>query len=175
MTGNQYKADYFAKLAGVQVDHRAVEYHEIQSLDLKLVATEKAKAAYQALNKPVIIEDTALTIRSMGDLPGPLIKWFIEELGFEKLCRLADFDPDRSAVASSMYVCYDGKNLKYFSGELEGSIADHPSGTSGFGWNRTFIPAGQGLTLGEMPDVMFQEYYLKVKPLDKIGEFIRSL
>ncbi len=175
VTGNQHKADYFAQLAGVVIDHKAVEYHEIQSLDLKEVATEKARAAYKMLKRPVIIEDTALTIHSMGKLPGTYIKWFIEELGFEKLCRLADIDPNRSASCSSLYVYFDGKKHTYFGGELKGAIADHPRGASGFGWNRTFVPEGQNLTLGEMPNETFKKYYLKVKPLDKVGEFIRKL
>lgn len=175
VTGNQHKADYFARLAGVSIEHHAVDIPEIQSLDLKAVATDKARGAYEVLKRPVIIEDTALAITSMGRLPGTFIKWFIEELGFEKLCRLVDFQTDRSAVCTSIYVYYDGKKYHYFSGELKGSIADHPRGTSGFGWNRAFIPEGQDLTLGEMPEEVFRKYYLQVKPLDEVGNFIRNL
>lgn len=175
VTGNANKAKYFSELIGLPIDHHAGEGHEIQSLDLREIAEHKAKLAYAQLGKPVIVEDVSLVINCLGKLPGPFIKWFIEELGLERICRLADADKNRKAVASSVYIYYDGQLLKYFEGSLEGIIADHPSGDSGFGWNPTFIPHYSDKTLAEMDDKTFKEAYLQIKPISEVGEFLSSL
>jgi XTP/dITP diphosphohydrolase len=35
-------------------------------------------------------------------------------------------------------------------GTVEGLLALHPRGTSGFGWDAVFVPKGEGRTFGEM-------------------------
>ncbi len=175
VTGNANKAKYFSELIGLPIEHQAVEGHEIQSLDLREVAEHKARLAYEQIKKPVIVEDVSLVINSMGRLPGPFIKWFIEGLGLEGICRLADVSPDRKAVASSVYAYYDGKILKIFEGSLDGTIASHPRGDSGFGWNPTFIPLSSTQTLGEMDDKNFKKAYLQIKPIKSLREFLQSL
>ena len=47
ITGNQSKADYFAKYLGISVDHRKVELDEIQSLNLREIVEHKVKQAYK--------------------------------------------------------------------------------------------------------------------------------
>lgn len=175
VTGNANKARYFSELIGMPVDYHSIEGHEIQSLDLKEIAKHKAKLAYKQLKSPVIVEDVSLVINCLGKLPGPFVKWFIEELGLEKICRLVDVDKNRGAVASSVYAYYDGDVLEYFEGSLNGTIADHPRGDSGFGWNPTFIPNGAKQTLGEMDDETFKKYYIQIKPLEQVAEFLSGI
>jgi non-canonical purine NTP pyrophosphatase (RdgB/HAM1 family) len=175
ITGNQHKAYYFAKLAGISIDHHGVDQPEIQSLDPHIVALEKAKTAFALLGHPVVVEDTALSIAALGKLPGTFIKWFIDELGLEKICRLADATSERAAAASSVIVYYDGHKPVFFDGGLPGSIPKHPKGDAGFGWNPIFIPAGQLLTLGQMEPHVFESYYLQIKPIAQVGKFLKSL
>ncbi|MBI2591983.1 non-canonical purine NTP pyrophosphatase [Candidatus Saccharibacteria bacterium] len=175
VTGNAKKAKYFSELIGIEVPHRAVAVHEIQSLDLREIAEYKVKLAYEQLSKPVIVEDVSLVIKAMGKLPGPFIKWFIDEIGLEGVCRLADVDQEREAVASSIYAYYDGQILKYFAGSLEGTIADRPRGGDGFGWNPVFIPHYSKQTLAEMDDQTFEEAYLQVKAINQLKNFLDKL
>jgi len=172
VTGNAHKAKYFTELVGHDIDHQLVDVPEIQSLSLEEVVTAKAKAAYKILKSPVIVEDTSLVISAMGQLPGTFIKWFLEEIGLEKLCRLADIDPKRRAVASSSFAYYDGNELELFYSSLEGTIAQEPRGDSGFGWNKVFIPKGETATMGEMNGVAFKEQYIKIKHFDGVKEFL---
>lgn len=175
VTGNAGKAKYFSELIGLPIERQSIEGHEIQSLDLEEIAEHKAKLAYSQIKLPVIVEDVALTITAMGKLPGPFIKWFIDEIGLEATCRLADIDKNRKAVASSVYAYYDGDILKYFGGSLEGTIADHPAGKTGFGWNPTFIPHYSKQTLAQMDDKTFKEAYLKIKSIYKLKDFLLTL
>ncbi len=174
ITGNAHKAKYFSELVGVDIPHKKVDVHEIQSLDAEEVVIAKAKAAYEILKKPVIIEDTSLVITAMNGLPGPFIKWFLDTLGAEKICRLADLSHDRGAVASAIFAYYDGKDMRLFPGSLHGRIADQPQGTSGFGWNVIFIPEGETKTLGEMDDKTFKMHYNKIKRFEELRSFLKA-
>lgn len=175
VTGNAHKAKYFSLLLGLSINHKKVDVPEIQSLDPILVVTAKAKAAYDVLQQPVIVEDTSLVIHALGKLPGTFIKWFLDELGTEKLCRLADSDTGRRATASCIFAYYDGVILKLFCGTADGTISTIPLGKSGFGWNTIFMPLGQPLTLGQMSESVFKQYYLQIKRFPELRQFIESL
>ena len=175
VTGNPNKVKYLSELIGIPIKHHVADVDEIQSLDLHAITAHKAKQAYEQLKVPVIVEDTALSINSMGGLPGPFIKWFEQELDYEGICRLADISPDRSAIASSVYTYYDGKTFKDFKGSLEGIIPSHPRGKSGFGWNPIFVPEGSNQTLGEMIDKDFKATYARIKMIKNVREFLRSI
>lgn len=175
VTGNVNKAKYFNDMVGRELPYAAVDTIEIQSLDITEVVTAKARAAYEQLGQPVLVEDTFLIFPLLGKLPGTLIKWFLEELGSEGLCRLVDRDPQRQAIAGAAFCYYDGTDLKVFKSQLEGTIAQEPLGDAGFGWNPVFIPAGQDLTLGQMDDQSFRHYYGQIKPFSAVRELLELL
>lgn len=175
VTGNANKAKYFESIVGKHIGFKSANVHEIQSLDLEEVVAEKAKAAYAAIGSPVLVEDTSLVINSLGKMPGPLIKWFLEEIGLEKICRLADISSDRSAIASAAFAFYDGKNIKVFAGSLSGTIPDRPLGNAGFGWNPIFTPKNSQKTMGQMDDAEFKKYYVQIKPFERVKEFLNEL
>lgn len=176
VTGNQNKADFLAKFLGYELAHHKLELDEIQSLDLKKIVERKVKQAYSIIKSPVLVEDIAFEIGALGRLPGPFIKWFIDEIGYERLCRLADLDPKRKAKTSVCYGYYDGENLKLFYGELNGSMPNHPRGEDGFGWNCVFIPNGQQKTNAEMNEQETQKYSLRTTTVyPELKKFLAGL
>lgn len=124
------------------------EIPEIQALDAKKVAEEKAKAAYAKVKKPVIVEDTALYLKAWNGFPGALIAWAIKTMGIEGICKFVG--KDRSAKAEACVTYYDGKKMRTFSGSIKGSIAREPRGADRFDWDRIFIPEGRSKTFAEM-------------------------
>ncbi len=174
ITGNQHKADYLAKWLGIELPHTKLDLTEIQSLDLKAVATHKAEAAYAQLGTPVLIEDVALTFHALGGLPGTLVKWFLEELGPAGLCKMLCGYVDRSATASIMYTLYDGKSAHYFEAHVQGSVAPEPRGSHGFGWNPVFIPAGFTKTYGEMTDEEVRPVNFRAQAIEKLKVYLQS-
>lgn len=172
ITGNANKAKYFSQIIGEPIRHQAVEVHEIQSLDLREVVAQKAKDAYAVIQSPVLVEDTSLVMNSLGRMPGTFIKWFLDELGLEKVCRLADISDDRSAHASAAFAYYDGKRLEFFVGGMDGTIPEHPRGDEGFGWNPIFIPETGDKTMGEMTEQEFERVYTQIKAFDKVKAFL---
>lgn len=150
ITGNAAKADQLARHLDMPVEHREIDLAEIQSLNLQDVVEHKAKEAYKFVGSPVLVEDTSLQLNALGKLPGPLIKWFLHELGNEGLCKLLDAYTDRTATAEVLFGVYDGKELKTYSGTANGTIAHSPKGEMGFGWDPIFIPNSSSKTWAEM-------------------------
>lgn len=173
ITGNQNKADYLAECLGFELPHTKIDLDEIQSLDLATVVTHKAMQAYEMLGTPVLVEDVSLEFCALGRLPGTFIKWYIEELGLNRLAELVA-SGNRSAVARGMFGYYDGHQLKLMAGELRGSIADSPRGTNGFGWDALFVPAGQSLTRAEMDNNADIITYKTIKPIDELRSFLED-
>jgi inosine triphosphate pyrophosphatase len=175
ITGNQDKADYLARYLGFPVNHEKVELEEPQTLDLREVVEYKARHAYSIVQKPILVEDQILTFHALGQLPGTFIKFFIDELGLEKLCMMLNNFDSRTATAACGMAYYDGKEFVYFEGELIGEIPKRPRGAGGFGWDAIFIPQGYDITRAEMNEEDDRKTYLQIKPLAQVKEFLESL
>ncbi len=174
ITGNQHKADYLAKWLHMPIMHQKVDLPEIQSLDLREVVEDKARRAYEIVKKPVLVEDVALSFDVYGRLPGTLIKWYIHELGNEKICRLLDNQPNRKALASICYCLYDGRTAHLFDASMHGSIADHPRGANGFGWDEIFISDGMDKTRAELDDDEQMRTSMRREAHDQLRAFLTN-
>lgn len=177
ITGNQHKADYLARLIGVDVAHQKVELEELQSTDLHTIVDHKVCQAYAAVGRPVLVEDVSLEFTALGALPGPFIKFFVEaDDGLEHLCHMLDGFASRAAVARCTFGYYDGQTVRFFDGELAGEIADTPRGDGGYGWDKIFCPAGyEGKTRAELSPEDDDATYQMFKPFAELGTFLRSL
>lgn len=173
ITGNAGKAKYLSDYFHLPVDHVKLDLKEIQSLDLKEVVEDKARRAYEIVKGPVLVEDVSLTFKGLKSLPGPLIKWFLDTLGNEGLCRLLDGFVDRSAFAEVQFALCDENGVHTFSGSIEGSIADTPRGEMGFGWDPVFIPKGYEKTWAEMTDDEKHTTSMRKIALEKMTEFLK--
>lgn len=173
ITGNQSKADYLAKYLGYPVKHKKIDLDEIQSLDLRQIVEHKVRQAYEMTGGPVLVEDVSLEFEALGRLPGTFIKFYVDEVPFETICRTLD-GLSRKATARCVFGYYDGNNLEFFEGKLGGSIAETPSGNSGYGWDKIFIPEGYEVTrasLGEQDDELT---YIKIKPFNKLKDYLEG-
>lgn len=163
------------KHLGMPIGYKKIDLDEIQSLELREISEHKVRQAFDLVGSPVLVEDVSLTINSLGKLPGPLVKWFLQEIGNEGLCRLADLGGDRSGSVAISYAYFDGKTLKFFDGQEEGTIARSPRGDSGFGWNEIFIPNNSQKTYAEMDEAETANYSLRSPVLPKIKKFLAEL
>lgn len=174
ITGNQNKADYLAKYLGFSIDHVKLDLDELQSLDLKTIVEHKVKQAYDIIKGPVIVEDVSLECPALGRLPGPFVKFFLEEIPEEDFCSLFR-DKDRTTIARCVFGFYDGATLKFFEGKSEGMIAEKPAGEKGFGWDRMFIPKGYTVTRASLNEEDDRKTYLQIKPFEELKNFLMTL
>ena len=176
ITGNQHKADYLAKWLGQPIDHQKVDLPELQSLELREVVEHKVRAAYDIVQKPVLVEDVSLQFAQLGRLPGTFIKWFLQDVGVDGLITLASGFADRRATAGIMYAYYDGNELQLFEGKVPGSIATEARGenTFGKGWNSLFIPDGATKTYAEMTDDEVKPFNHRAQAIEKLQVFLHE-
>jgi non-canonical purine NTP pyrophosphatase (RdgB/HAM1 family) len=175
ITGNPGKAEQLSKYLGRPVLHHSLDLIEIQSLELTEVIKHKVIEAYQQIKQPVLVDDVALTIHSMGKLPGPFIKYFIKELGNEGICKLLSNYEDKSAIATVAIGYYDGNDVYTFIGTVNGSISKTPKGSGGFGWDQIFIPDGYFQTRAEMNEEDYDETSPRKDALMQLETFLKTI
>lgn len=172
ITGNQHKADFLARNLGQEIAHHKLDLDELQSLDHRAVAEHKVYQAYKILKKPVLVDDSMLMFTAMGRLPGTYIKSFLDELGLEGMCRLANSLDSQEAVAIVSYALYDGKVSHVFEGKMRGRIAPEPRGTGGHGFDSIFINDGHTETRVELSQKERDLASARYKALQKLKVFL---
>ena len=135
----------------------ALDLPEIQSLDLVEVLRVKGREAYRRLGRPVVVDETGLSIDAFLGFPGPLVKWMLESLGPEGMAAAARAAAD--AADGGAYGAAARCAALYFDGEGEGIVAEGEErgelivpgrGENGFGWDPVFLPEGSDRTYGEL-------------------------
>ena len=178
ITGNQNKAEFLSKLLGMEIDYHTLSLDEIQSTRPEEVVEHKVRQAYDILKRPVLVEDTCMGLDELGGLPGPFIKFFIEQdNGAEKICRMADGLASRRATATVTFGYYDGSERQLFQSNIYGEIPKMPGKEiSGFGWDTVFIPDGySGVIRSELDAVDYDRSYLEAKPIKEVREFLQQV
>ena len=116
------------------------------------VLRAKAEHAWQAVQRPIVVEETGLELAALNGFPGPLVKWMLEAVGAEGIARTALALSDSRAKAVCLLLWTDGERSVLARGETEGDLVLPPRGDSGFGWDPVFRPSGEALTCGELAD-----------------------
>jgi XTP/dITP diphosphohydrolase len=147
-TSNPHKVREIQAILGRPLEQVSLDLPEIQAVEVSAVIRHKARQAFHAAGRAVLVEDTGLYFhawngarRAHSLVHGqrgqrgvvPHVRWFA----------------DRRATARTCLGYFDGEEEHIFTGAIEGSIALHPRGASGFGWDAIFIPAGWDRTFGE--------------------------
>jgi non-canonical purine NTP pyrophosphatase (RdgB/HAM1 family) len=174
VTGSPKKAEYLAKLLGFTIKHQKVDLHEPQSLNLREITEYKARHAYEIIKAPVLVEDVSLEFESLNGLPGTFIKFFIDTVPLEKICRMIS-DGNRKALARCVFAYFDGSDITFFEAAYPGMIAQEPRGGNGYGYDKILIPEGYTITRAEMTPEQNLETYLKVKPIAEVAEFLSKI
>ena len=173
ITGNPQKAEYVSRYLGFDVAHQKVELDEIQSLDLREIVHHKLQQAYAEVGAPVLVEDVSLEFDALGRLPGPFIKWFVDEMDMQDIANMVPAN-NRTARARCVFGFYDGEEEQFFEGVLEGSVATTPAGDGGYGYDKIFIPEGYSVTRAQMNEADDKATYLKTKPFEQVHDFLNE-
>lgn len=150
ITGNPGKVKEFSALLGFPVDHEKLDLIEVQALEVREIAASKARQAYKALQRPVMIDDTGFSVAEWNGLPGALITWFLKTVGPEGIVKMATGLTDRTVHVITAIGFADQNGIQVFSGTVRGVIPLEPRGSKGFGYDSIFIPDGSSHTYAEM-------------------------
>jgi XTP/dITP diphosphohydrolase len=97
-----------------------------------------------------LVEDSGLFIPALGGFPGVYSSYVHRTLGPRRLAALLSGLP-REAVFRTVAGLQDGSRRYLVEGRCRGTIAHHPRGQGGFGFDPVFVPAGNRRTFAEMP------------------------
>ncbi len=172
ITSNKNKALELRQILGSSIKIKELDLDEIQSLDLDEVIKAKAKAAYEIVKKPVIVEDISFSIKYLNGLPGPFIKYFLMSIGTEGTVKLIGGNPSNTTVTAAI-AAYDGQKLKIFKGVVKGTLSKTNKGESGFGFDRIFIPSGYKQTYAQMDSELKNKISHRAKALNKLKKFLK--
>ena len=101
----------------------------------------------------MLADDSGLELAALGGAPGVLTARWAEGRHVAKALEALAGATDRRAryVAELILLAPDGREARG-TGILEGTIAEAPSGTAGFGFDPVFIPRGETVTVAELGD-----------------------
>jgi len=113
-------------------------------------ALDKARAAHAATGMPAIADDSGIAARALDGRPGPRSARFAgpdasdEENLILLLEELSEADDRHVAYVCALAYVDDGGNERLVEGRCEGTLAEVPRGTGGFGYDPAFIPVDTG-------------------------------
>ena len=148
-TGNSRKvgeARLGCEIFGIEVEQIKVDIDEIQSNDPLKISEHKAKAAFEAVRKPVVVTDSFWEIPSLNGFPGAYMKDIASWFSSEDFIHLVKSKKDKRIAFSESITYKDSETLKVFSKKYWGKIVTAPRGTGNSIEN---VAEFDGVTLGE--------------------------
>ena len=159
------------KLRGFDIclEHANIDLLEPQLPTIKQVAETKASQAFAILKRPVLVNDSGLTIPILNDFPGPYTKYISEKIGNQGILNLLRNKSDRTAYLEQTFCYADSNQIICFSDKVRGhiltseNILDNPKEWGAI-WN-IFAPG----TSEKPRSCMTDEEYFNLRPTIQIG------
>lgn len=112
----------------IVVEPIKVQTEEIQHTDPTEITKAKARAAYLAIGRPVVVSDTSWAIPALGGFPGGYMKdistWWQAKNWIDIMKRQSD----KRIFCMEHVAYYDGSDVRHFVEKYEGYFVDEPRG-----------------------------------------------
>jgi XTP/dITP diphosphohydrolase len=149
VTSNRQKAIEIAAFFRneIEIEHISIELPEPRLDDIGEIARNKAEYAFQIVERPLIVDDTAFSVSALQGFPGPFAAYVHATIGNAGILKLLDGMADRRAYFETAVAFATKEGILVFRGRMEGVIVP-ARGMQGFGYDPIFEIGGQ--TLAEM-------------------------
>lgn len=128
VTGNPFKFEIAKKsldALGIEITQEKLETPEIQSTDVREVASYSARWAADKLGKPVVVADAGYYISALNGFPGPFVKYINKWLTAADILKLMQGKSDRSAeITICLAYCQPDSQPVAFIVNVPGTIAE---------------------------------------------------
>lgn len=185
---NSHKTREIQEILGSEFAVRDLRVHpdisEIIETGMSFQENAKIKALTVSRKLPglVIADDSGLEVDALGGAPGVHSARYagtratdqqnVEKLLVE-LSRACASEEARSArFRCVLALAHEREILGLVEGIVEGRIADRPRGSSGFGYDPIFIPAGFGQTFSELGAAKKNQLSHRARALEKLRTFL---
>jgi len=176
ITSNLGKLKEFKTILGdkITINHTKLEYKEMRSDNPEEIARDSAKMLADKLNKPVVVEDSGLFIKSLNDFPGTCSAYIHKRIELKGILKIMENIQNRTAsYKSAVAYCEPKKEPISFLGEEQGAIAKEEKGNFGFGHDPIFIPEGSKKTYGEIEKCESIKRFRKFA-IDKLKKYLEE-
>ncbi len=139
----------------------AIDLPEPQSLDQKYIAECKAKAAWNTLKKPLIIDDSGVFFEGYRDFPGTMTKFVYHGIGFDGIFALTKKN-NKARMNLHLVYCDGEDSMQSFEATCEGKIIQPESfdAPPTLPWDAIFLPNGSSKTYAELRGTPQENKYL---------------
>ena len=120
---NEVKAVIEKLAPEIIVEQCAEEIPEIQSLDQRKVAIDKATKAWEVLKAPVLVDDSGMYLEAYNNFPGTLTKFVFEGIGFKGIFKLAEKN-NKAAFILNMVYLKSPEEYEIFEAKCSGKVID---------------------------------------------------
>ncbi len=173
-TTNNFKfrvAEGLLRRYGIALERVEPDFRETQAKSSEAVVED---ALMRAELLPAIAEDSGLFIPALRGFPGTITGYVQRTLSAEHLLRLLEGEENREACFRSVVGLREPSGeIRFFTGEMCGRIAEEPKGSSEYWYDTIFIPEGEIRTLAEMSFDEVLAISDWKKSFTALGEYLR--
>ena len=140
----------------------------------------KAKYAFEKTKRPVIADDSGLSVEALNGMPGIFSARYAEN-DKERINRILQELKDIPAEKrNAKFVCVlavmlSDKEIYTVRGEVCGKIAFAPKGAEGFGYDPIFIPEGFDKSFSELGNDIKNTISHRANALSKLKNLLETL
>jgi XTP/dITP diphosphohydrolase len=149
------------------------EIPEIQTMDQKTIAIDKALKAWEILQKPLLVDDSAIYFEKYNNFPGTMTKFVSEGIGFEGICKLIEEKDPAHFLLRMIYI--DGpESFHIFEGRCDGTLTKPKEfyGNLKLPYDCFFIPNGTDKSYAQMRGTEEgNKYFYRIKALKSFLEW----
>lgn len=157
----------------VDVVAAKIKIEELQTEDVHKLVKDKLLKAFKMVGRPVFVEHTGLSIKSMNGFPSGLTQIFWDKLQADVFSKLLGNQENTRAIAKTIIGYCDAKSIYFFEGEIHGNISNEPKGDRTFQWDCVFIPDGYDKTFAELGEKK-NEISMRKIAFDKFKDFLKG-
>lgn len=143
-------------------------------------ALTKARTIVAFSVKNAFADDSGLCVPALKNEPGVHSAYYgglprTDEKNNARLLKELEHVADRTAFYKCVICLIWEADTYFFEGICEGTIALHPTGEKGFGYDPLFIPAGYEESFGVLPLSVKNELSHRGKAVRKMVEFLSKI
>ena len=139
---------------------------EPQTLDQRHIAKTKARAAWELLKKPLIVDDSGIFFDAYNHFPGTLTKFVHKGIGFDGIFTLTAKN-NKATFRLTLAFCDGDDRLALFDGSCAGTIVKpRAEAPPTLPWDAIFKPDGSDKTYAELRGTDGEdEYFYRIRAI----------
>ncbi len=171
VTGNPGKFDEVKRYIEsneptIELKQLNLDTPEPQTLDQHYIAKVKARAAWDVLQKPLIVDDSGIFFDAYNNFPGTLTKFVHAGIGLDGAFKLLEENNKATFRLTLVYI--DGpESLELFEGICPGQLVPaRAEAPPTLPWDAIFLPDGSDKTYAELRGTPGEdEYFYRIRAL----------